>query len=170
MTTPGKQQPRVAPIGVIRTLAVSVLVTPLLFGAVVLFVVPGGGYPPPFLPIVLGAVAVGGVLLAETVGYAAPPIPLGTAPDAAASIALQQYRSRWLVRSASTQVVLLAGLLLSFMLADRWPYVVAFVLGWPIMIYELWPARRHTDRLNQRLEIEGGTSYLGDALHRLPPS
>ncbi len=161
--------PLVAPIRVIRTLSVSILLTPVLLGVVVFVAVPGGGYPPPFLPLVLAAVAIGGVLLAETVGYAAPPLDPRATPELAARAALRQYRSRWLVRSASTEIVVLVGLLLSFMLVSRWPYLVAFVLGWPIMVYELWPARRLVDKLNLRLESEGARSYLDDALHGRRP-
>ncbi|HEU0079598.1 MAG TPA: hypothetical protein VFQ76_18215, partial [Longimicrobiaceae bacterium] len=79
--------------------------------------------------------------------------------------AVGHYRSRWLVRSVSTELVILAGVVLSFMLGTWWPYAVAFVLGWPIMIYELWPARRLVDKLNLRLELEGAVSYLDDGLH-----
>jgi len=157
------------PIRVIRTLSIFVLLMPLVLGLVVLATLPIDEYPSPLLPLVIGAVAVGGVLLAETVGYAAPPIEPGTHRAKAANQALQQYRSRWFVRAVSTEFVMLIGLLLSFMLATPWPYIVAFVLGWPIMIYEVWPARRVVDKLNQRLEIYGALSYLDDALHgRLP--
>lgn len=169
MTAPGEHAPLVAPIRVIRTLSVSMLLMPVMLGAVVLVAVPGGGYPHPFLPLVLGAVAVGGVLLAETVGYAAPPIVPGTSPELAAGAALQHYRSRWLVRSVCTELVILTGLGLSFMTANWWPYLVAFVLGWPIMVYELWPAQRLVDKLNLRLEADGALSYLDAALHGRQP-
>lgn len=169
MTAAGEQRPLVAPIRVIRTLSISILIVPLMLGVVVLVAVPGGGYPPPFLPLVLGAVAVGGVLLAETVGYAAPPIDPTTSPDLAARTALQHYRSRWLVRSVCTELVVLVGLLLAFMLGNGWVYLVAFVLGWPIMVYELWPSRRLTDKLNLRLEVYGASSHLDDALHGRRP-
>jgi len=168
MTTSG-DAPLVAPIRVIRTMSVSMLVTPIVLGVVVFVAVPAGGYPPPFLPLLLGAVAVGGVLLAETVGYAAPPIDPHLPPDLAARAALAQYRTRWLIRSVCTEIVVLVGLLLSFMLATRWPYLVALVLGWPIMFYELWPARRLVDKLNLRLELEGAISHLDDALHGRRP-
>ena len=158
-----------APIRVLRTVSISILLTPWLLGLVVFLAVSGSDYPPPLLPIVIGAVAVGGVLLAETVGYAAPPIEPGTGSLRAAGLALQHYRSRWLVRAVSTEIVLIVGLLVSFMLGTPWPYVVAFVLGWPIMVYEVWPASRVVDKLNLRLERDGARSYLDDALHgRLP--
>lgn len=168
MTAPGEHRPLGPPIRVIRTLAIAVLAMPVVLGLVVFVAVPEGGYPAPFLPLVLGAVAVGGVLLSETVGYAAPAIVPGTPRPTAAEFALQQYRSRWLVRSLSTELVILVGLLLSFMLASWWPYLIAFVLGWPIMVYELWPARRLADKLNLRLEVQGAISYLDDALHSRP--
>ena len=169
MTVSGDQRPLVAPISVIRRLSTTILLTPLLLGIVVLTAVPRWGYPPPLLPLILGAVAIGGVLLAETVGYSAPAIEPGTDAPRAARAALASYRGRWLVRALSTQIVLLVGLLLSFMLATPWPYVVALVLGWPIMIYELWPARRAVDKLNLRLECDGARSYLDDALHGRAP-
>jgi hypothetical protein len=169
MTESGDQGPLLAPVRVIRTMTVSVLLTPLALGLVVLLAVPWGETPPPFLPPVLAAVAIGGVLVAETVGYAAPAIEPGTGAAAAAGESLRQYRSRWLVRAVSTELVLLVGVLLAFMLASRWPYLVAFVLGWPVMAYELWPARRVVDKLNLRLEYAGAPSYLDDGLHGRTP-
>jgi hypothetical protein len=169
VTGSGGTRPLVAPIRVIRTMALSMLLTPLALGLVVFLAVPWSETPPPFLPLVLGAVAIGGVLVAETVGYAAPAIEPGTPARDAAAQALQQYRSRWLIRAVCTELVLLVGLLLAFMLASRWPYVVALVLGWPIMAYELWPARRIVNKLNLRLEYAGAPSYLDDALRGREP-
>lgn len=158
-----------APIRVIRTMTASVLVMPLALAVAVFLAVPWGDYPPPFLPLILGAVAVGGVLVAETAGYAAPSLPPGTDRRSAADRALAAYRGRWLVRAMSTELVVLVGLLLAFMLGSRWPYVVALVLGLPIMAIELWPSRRVVDRIAARLELAGTPSFLDDALHgRLP--
>lgn len=168
MTLSGSR-PLIAPIRTLRVLSVSVLVTPALLGAVVFLAVPSAAPPPPLLPLLLGAVAVGGVLLAETVGYAAPPLVPGTDAHTAGAAALSHYRSRWFVRALSTEAVLLVGLLLALMLGTFWPYAVAFVLGWPIMVYEVWPAQRITDKLNLRLQGNGALSYLDEALHgRLP--
>jgi len=149
-------------------LAVSVLLTPVLLGAVAALAVPVGDYPPAYLPLLLGAVAVGGVLLAETVGHSPPPIEPGASAEEARRIALQQYHSRWFLRSASTQAVLLLGLLLSFALVTLWPYVVAFVLGWPIMIFEVWPWRRSVDKIRLALEWAGARSYLDEVLYGRP--
>jgi hypothetical protein len=154
-----------APIKTLRTMSVAVLLTPVVLGLVVLLAARGGDYPPPYLPLVLGAVAIGGVRLAETVGYTPRPIEPGTPKSEAARVALREYHGRWFVRSVSTQVVLLFGLLLSFMLTTSWPYLVAFALGWPIMIFEVWPWRRSVAKVKVALEWAGANSYLEDALY-----
>lgn len=170
MTTKPVPAP-VAPIRVVRLGSIAVLTMPLLLGAVVLTAAPYWEAPPAFLPIVLAAVAIGGVLIAETVGFQVPAIAPGTATADAARQGLGAYRSRWLVRAFATEIVLLVGVVLSFVLVSSWPYAVAFVLGWPIMVFEVWPSRRVLDKVTAGLEWNGAPSHLDDALHgRVQPS
>lgn len=163
--------PPVAPIRVVRLGSFAVLTMPLLLGAVVLTAAPYWEAPPAFLPIVLAAVGIGGVLIAETVGFQVPAIAPGTSATDAARQALLAYRTRWLLRAFATEIVVLVGVVLSFVLVSSWPYAVAFVLGWPIMIYEVWPSRRILDKIVAGLEWNGAPSHLEDALHgRVLPS
>lgn len=111
------------------------------------------------LPVVL---AVGAVLLSETVGYRHPAIAPGTPKADAGRRSAAAYSAGTILRFAVCEAVLLVSLALAFVV-DRGGYLTVLVgaaITFGLVWFECWPRERPFARSIASLERDGGTSYL----------
>jgi hypothetical protein len=161
---PGAGRPAATPLAMMRTQALVFLSAPVLMGVAVFFAVPSWTEPPLWVPAAVVLLAVVAFGIAETLGFRVQPIRPGTPRDDAARAALAAWQARGMVRFALCEATIVIGLVLSFVVASRWPYLVGFVVGMPLLAYEVLPSQRTIAKLKERLEADGGLSYLGEAL------
>ncbi|WP_019633826.1 hypothetical protein [Actinomadura atramentaria] len=113
----------------------------------------------PWTPPVLAALA------AALVGPRLPrPLPPGLAPARAARLATLQARQATLVRFALTEGVILCGLPLAMIAREELVFVLAFVLGYPQLVWQILPTTAAVERLRRRLEAGDAESYLWSGL------
>jgi hypothetical protein len=142
----------------------SLLAAPILLGVPVWFTISSLGDPPIWTAVVPLALVVVGFLLAESVGYAAPALPGETDRPEAMRRAVAIWRSKLMFRFAVTEAPILVGLTMSFVAESRWPFLIGLVAGWPVLAFEILPHRRSIEKLQARLDSDGASSFLDEAL------
>ncbi|MFC0041065.1 hypothetical protein [Actinomadura rayongensis] len=153
-------------LGQWRMTAVVLILGPALILAVSPLIVQEGdsklGVVPawvPWLPPVLAALA------AAFLGPRLPrPLPPGLGRAEATRLAVVQARQGTLVLFALTEGVILCGLPLAMVARDEWIFVLAFVLGYPQLIWNLLPTAGTVERVRRRLEAGGAESHLWSGL------
>lgn len=143
----------------------SFLAAPLFLVVPVWFAVPEMTEPALWIPATVLAAAAGAFVVAETAGFAVAPIPPGTTREDATRLAVAAWRAKLLTRFAVTESVILIGLVLSFVESTRWPFLLGLVVGWPLLAFEILPSARTTGKLRARLERDGASSFLDEALN-----
>lgn len=151
-------------LGQLRMVMVALLVAPALILAIVPVIVREGHsrlgdlsawiYLPPLLA----------ALATVLIGPRAPrPMPPGE-PAQAAGTALVLFRQAILLRFALSEGVILLGLPLSVIARSEMPFVAAFVLGYPLLVWLALPTTGTVERIRARLEAGGADSQLWAAL------
>ncbi|HWV26777.1 MAG TPA: hypothetical protein VNZ66_06090 [Aeromicrobium sp.] len=166
MSTPSAPSPQATTL---RILAAALCTSPLVLLAVLAFVLPTTWDDEPPVAVVLGLVVLVGVgfASAEAIGFLTEPLEtsLGTRPDAARQVSLGRFQSSMLLRFALTEVPMLVGLAVSFVLDQGlWPLLTAVAVGLPVMWFETWPSRRNVTKYAARLEAGGVRSGLPETL------
>jgi hypothetical protein len=152
-------------LGLFRRALLVLCVFPVMIGVLVPFIVREGsgrfGEVPwwTFLPQV--AAAVPAVLVAPR-----SPRPLSPGPDdlGSAERALGVFRQAVMLRFAFTEAVILAGLPMSVIARSELPFVLGFVLGYPLLLRLALPTGGTVERIRARLESRGAVSHLWAAL------
>jgi hypothetical protein len=163
--------PVAAPIRSIRVLVGTLAGGLVMFGIVLYSALPGGDYPPLWVPWVLGGLAVLSHLLSRTFGFSLKPVPAGTLPTEAMATALAAFRASLILRFALSEVVAIFALVLSFVVSPQtWmTYLIGGVLALLLLAVNVWPSPAVISKAQQQLDREGGQSFLSDALLGLAP-
>lgn len=144
------------------------VVVAILFGGVVLGL---HGYPPTWVPWLLGALAVVAHLVCTAVGYRVPAMAPGTAPDEAATAARAAFQQSTFLRLAVCEAVSLVGIALAFAVRPQtgMTVVIGVVLSLALLLLHGWPGTRVLGRVERSLDRDGGRSYLTDTMHGREP-
>lgn len=170
MTTPATKP--ATPLRALQT-----TVGAVMGGLVVLTVVFGGfvlglhGYPPTWVPWLLGALAIVAHALCTAVGYRVPAVaPATPAPEAAAAGRMAFQQSTFL-RLAVCEAVGVVGIVLAFAVPPRtgMTVVIGMVLSLALLLLHVWPGDRVVGRVERSLDRDGGRSYLTDTLRGREP-
>lgn len=117
-------------------------------------------YPAPVTALSLAALAVGGFLLAELIGYRPAPAGAGDPKDVQHA-SVQKFRAGMMLRLGLTEAPVVVGLTLSFVLDHgMWPFVIVGAPGLLSMVVHGWPGERSISRYERALERDGQRSYL----------
>ncbi|WP_020575592.1 hypothetical protein [Actinopolymorpha alba] len=157
------------PLAALKPMLYTLLMAPVLMAVPVWFAISGWAEPALWAPVAILVLALAAFVLAESVGFAVPAIPAGTPREEAQGTAVNAWRARTMLRFAIVETVPMIGLVLSFVTLSRWPYLLALVLGLPLLAYELLPTRRTIAKLQAQLERDGGVSYLPEGLEGRRP-
>jgi predicted MFS family arabinose efflux permease len=107
-------------------------------------------------------------VLAVLAFWLAPRVPgrlrAGLDPSEAAAASSVSFRSAVLLRFAIAEGVILGGLPLSMASDSLTPVMVAFALGYPLLIVLALPTRATIERMRRRMESGGAQSELWAAL------
>jgi hypothetical protein len=141
----------------------------VIFGIVLYTEIPGSGYPPLWVSVTLGALAVISHLLSRTLGFRVKPIQAGTPPAEAMATALAAFQASLILRFALSEAVAIIAMILSFMVATWMTYLIGGVLALILFVMNVWPSTALISKVQQQLDREGGRSYLADALLGLTP-
>ncbi|MEO5876239.1 MAG: hypothetical protein ABIS86_24395 [Streptosporangiaceae bacterium] len=108
------------------------------------------------------------LVLAAAAAVLAPRVPgrlrTGLAPNEAAAASSVSFRSAVLLRFTLAEGVILGGLPLSMACDSLTPMLLAFVLGYPLLIALALPTRSTIERMRRRMESGGASSELWAAL------
>lgn len=167
--------PVVTPIRTFRILAGALMAALVVIGIALVFVVGSPGRDgreastePPQLWVYLAIVALGLVMavLVQTVGYRVPAIPPGLAPAQAHPLAFRAYQQSMILRFALSEVVAIVSIAVVFAVQSDTvlPYVVGAVIALGLMAVHVWPGTRVIDRVQRRLDRDGGRSDLAQVL------
>jgi hypothetical protein len=108
------------------------------------------------------------VVLAVLAVCLAPRVPgslrSGLDPTQAAAASSVSFRSAVLLRFALAEAVILGGLPLSMASDSLTPMLLAFALGYPLLIVLALPTRATIERMRRRMEAGGAESELWAAL------
>ncbi|MFC5749663.1 hypothetical protein [Actinomadura rugatobispora] len=152
-------------LGQLRTLALVLVVAPLLILAISPLIVRGGDGGDGVLPLLLCVPLVAGALVTVAVGPRTPrPLPPGQDRERAAALALVQFRQAVLVRYALAEGVILLGLPLAIAAETVLVFLAGFVLGYPLLLWLALPTAGMVERIRRRLEARGAQSHLWAAL------
>ena len=170
MTTPATM-----PASPLRALQTTV--GAVMGGLVVLAVVFGGfvlglhGYPPTWVPWLLGALAVVAHVLCTLVGYRVPAVAPATTPQEAAVAGRTALQQSTFVRLAICEAVGVVGIVLAFAVTPRtgMTVVIGVVLSLALLLLHVWPGDRVLGRVERSLDGDGGRSYLTDTMHGRQP-
>src|SRR5690349_1024422 len=111
--------PTPAPLAQLRILA-GTLMSALLIMAVVLTPVLGlDGYPPVWVPVALGVMALVVHLLVQAVGYRVPAIAPTASPDEAAGTGRAAFQTSMVLRFALSESVAMVALIAAFVVEPR---------------------------------------------------
>jgi hypothetical protein len=153
-------------LGRMRLVMLVLLAAPLLISALTPLIVQDGeegAAPWLYLPPVAAA------LLALLAGPRAPrPIPPGGGPEAEPAAVLMAFRQAVLLRFALAEGVILLGLPLAMIAHSELVFAVAFVLGYPLLVWLALPTRGGVERMRRRLEEQGAESHLWAVLLAAP--
>ncbi|XVQ07780.1 hypothetical protein ACQP1W_35095 [Spirillospora sp. CA-255316] len=154
-------------LGQLRTMALVLVVAPLLILAISPLIVRGDGGDggSGAVPLLLCVPLVLGALVAAAVGPRTPrPLPPGQGREQAAALALVQFRQAVLLRYALAEGVILLGLPLAIAAETEMVFLVGFVLGYPLLLWLALPTAGMVERIRRRLEARGVQSHLWAAL------
>jgi F0F1-type ATP synthase membrane subunit c/vacuolar-type H+-ATPase subunit K len=143
----------------------------VLWGVVMSFIFPSSEFPPIWVPLTFGALAVISHLLSRTVGFRLKPIPAGTLPTEAMPTALAAFQSSLIIRFVLSESVAIIALVLSFIVVPQtWTtYLIGGVPSLILFAVNVWPSTALISKVQQQLDREGGRSFLADALLGLTP-
>lgn len=155
---------------VLRTITGALFGAVVMIGVVATFIAPPDTYPQVWVPVGLGVLAVAVFALCETVGYAAPAVVPGTDRPTATAQGVAAYRTSFFVRLALCESVALVAFALMFVAlpSTAWSYYIGAVLALGLLAVHTWPGERTIRRTQDRLERNGGQSYLREALTGTP--
>jgi hypothetical protein len=164
-------QPVLPPIKPLRVTVGALVSSLVVFGVVVYGIDKSGSYPPSWVFFTLGGLAVCSHLLSQRLGFNLKPIPTGTPPAEAMAMAAVAFRSSTYLRFFFSQPVALVALSLSFaVLPASWmTYLIGAVLTLVLIGVNVWPSPAIISKAQQRLDRDGGRSFLRDALFGLAP-
>ena len=158
--------PVVPPIKSLR-ITIGFLVGGLVVVGVVLYtVLKSGVYPPIWVPWALGGLAVTSHLLCQSTGFNRKPVPAGTPPDEAMAMARAAFHTSTMLRFALSEAVAIVAIVLSLAVqpASWMTYLIGGVLTLILIGVNVWPSAGVIDKAQQRLDRDGGQSFLRDAL------
>lgn len=162
-----------------RVLAASLMAAPVVIGIALSFMVyshphvdRSGHLVHPHTPgvwmygtiVALGVIVAG---LAQTFGYRIPALQPGLDSAEARASGLRLYQTSAIRRFALSELVVIVAIVLLFVGRSNTilPYVVAAAITELLMAYHVWPSERLIDRVQQRLDRDGGRSDLANALN-----
>jgi len=149
-------------LGELRQLCLRLLAVPLGGWLALPFLSRRGGAP----LWMLGALAVAGVAayaVLRGLGPTVRPLPADLSGREARSAALSALRVETVRRLAIAAVPVGVGMALAVVAGGALPYVLGFLLGWPLMLGSL-PRRWTIEALRQHLAADGAEAPLWEAL------
>lgn len=153
------------PLGQLRLTGLAFSAIPALIAALVPFVLDKEDDGPLAVSaVVVVVVAAGAAVLAAL--YAPRQLeafPATTSVEQATREGVLRMRTVMYLRISLAQLAILAGFAMSLVANSYWPYLIGFVLGWPIILASL-PTRGHVQRARERMESAGARVPLWDAL------
>jgi hypothetical protein len=156
-------------LGRLRLMMLALAAAPVLILVIVPFMVREGhsrlGDVPWWVYLPPAAAALVAVLVAPR---GPRPLPPGGDPLQTAGAALTLFRQAVLLRFALSEAVILVGIPPALIARSELPFLVAFVLGYPLLLRLALPTRGLVERIRRRLEAAGAESHLWAAL--LSPS
>jgi hypothetical protein len=163
--------PAAPPIKTLRMLMGVLAGSLVMFGVVLYFTIPNGDYPPIWVPWALGGLAVASHLLCQTIGFNLKPVLAGTRPTDAMGDARAAFQASSLLRFVFSESVAIIALVLSFAVhpASWMTYLIGLVLALILLGANVWPSNAVIGKAQQRLDRDGGQSFLRDALFGQAP-
>jgi hypothetical protein len=139
-----------------------------LFGGVVLGL---HGYPPTWVPWVLGAIAVAAHAVCTVAGYRVAAIAPGTPAEEAAVTGRLAFQQSTFLRLAVCEAVALIGIVLAFAVRPQtgMTVVIGVVLALVLFLVHVWPSSRVVATVERSLDRDGGRSFLADTLNGRRP-
>jgi F0F1-type ATP synthase membrane subunit c/vacuolar-type H+-ATPase subunit K len=162
--------PNAVPLQASKITVATVMAGLVVFTLVFSFVLGTDGYPPTWVAWALGALAVVSFLLSNAIGYNVPAIAPGTPPEEAAGTARGSFQTSMFTRLALSEAVAIIAVVLAFVVVPRtvMTVVIGVVLSLALFAWHVWPSERVITKVEQRLDRDGGRSYLSDTLHGRP--
>ncbi|GAA1926579.1 hypothetical protein GCM10009737_30550 [Nocardioides lentus] len=118
-------------------------------------------------PLVVAALAVGGVVLAELLGYRTPPLTPGTDAGTARTVSAQRWQTAAMLRFVLTEAPLLLTIALAFVVETPEPFwLVAGAAAVAVagLLLHVWPWSRPVNRFAEALERDGARTTLREDL------
>ncbi len=114
--------------------------------------------------VVLGVGAAG---IVQAVGYQVPALSPGLDESEARRSGLQTYQQTMFLRFAISETVAIIALALTFSQnsSSVLPYVLAAAISMALMAYHVWPSDSLIERVQARLDRNGGRSRLADVMY-----
>jgi membrane protein YdbS with pleckstrin-like domain len=158
--------PATAPIAQVRVLAGTLMAALVVFAVVFGPVLGYGGYPPVWVPVALGVLAVLVHVTVEAAGYRVPAVAPGTPEDDAAVIGRTAFQTSMILRFALCESVAIVALVAAFVVEPHtaMTYLVGGTLSLLLMSWHVWPSERLVRRVEQQLDRDGGRSRLHDVM------
>jgi hypothetical protein len=143
----------------------------VVFGVVIYGIDKIGSYPPIWVPLTLGGLAVCSHLLSQRAGFNLKPVAAGTPLTEAMAMAVVAFQTSTICRFFFSEPVALVALSLSFaVLPASWmTYLIGAVPSLVLIGVNVWPTTTIISKAQQRLDRDGGQSFLGDALFGIAP-
>lgn len=106
----------------------------------------------------------------QAVGYQVPALSPGLAESEASQTGLQAYEQTMMLLFAVSETVTVIALALTFSQRSSsvLPYVLAAAISMALMAYHVWPSDSLIQRVQARLDRDGGRSRLADVMYGRP--
>jgi hypothetical protein len=152
----------------------------VVIGIALVFVVDGGGKgsdrqgnpvhlhaPAAWIYFVIVLIGLIAAVVVQFLGYRLPAISPNADPAEARRTGLQAYQQAMLLRFAISEVVAIISIALLFSSKSNTilPYVVGAVISLVLMGYHVWPSDALINRVQERLDRNGGHSDLANAMN-----
>ena len=151
-----------------------------MIGIALTFVVDGGGKrsdrqgnpvhthaPSAWIYLVILLLGLVAAVVVQFLGYRLPAISPNADPAEARSTGLQAYQKAMFLRFAIVEVVAIISIALLFTSRSNTvlPYVVGAAISLALMAYHVWPSDALINRVQDKLDRNGGRSDLADAMN-----
>lgn len=152
----------------------------VLIGIALAFVVDGGGKrsdrqgnpvhtsaPSAWIYLVIVVLGLVAAVAVQFLGYRLPAISPNADPAEARRTGLQAYQQAMILRFAISEVVAIISIALLFSSRSNTvlPYVVGAAISLVLMAYHVWPSNALINRVQDKLDRNGGRSDLANAMN-----
>lgn len=129
--------------------------------------VPAAQSPSGWVYLVIVGLGVAAAGMVQAVGYRLPALSPGLDEMEARKTGLQAYQRTMTLRFAISESVAIVAIVLTFAQNSDsvLPYVLAAAISMALLAYHVWPSDSLIERVQTRLDRDGGHSRLADAMY-----